>query len=62
MSTEGLILEIDYRESLILQLLNPQLPIKVSDTINKSGDILYKICNLDVGDFIFKKNNSENIL
>lgn len=56
-STESLVLEIDYRESFILQLLNPQLPIKVSDTINKSGDIVYKICNLDVGDFIFKKGD-----
>ena len=50
-----LILEIDYRENSILSLLNPDLPIKVSDTIYEKGDILYKICNLDIGDFIFKK-------
>jgi ERCC4-type nuclease len=53
----NLILEIDYRESCIIKLLNPKLQIKVSDTIYKTGDLLYKICNLDVGDFIFKREN-----
>lgn len=56
MSNENLILEIDYRESFILQLLNPEVQIKVSETVYKTGDLLYKICNLDVGDFIFKKS------
>lgn len=50
-----LILEIDYRESCIIKLLNPDLQIKVSDTVYKTDNLLYKICNLDIGDFIFKK-------
>lgn len=56
-NTENLILEIDYRESCIIKLLNPDLQIKVSDTVYKKDDLLYKICNLDVGDFIFKRGD-----
>ena len=51
----SLILEIDYRENSILKMINQDLPIKVSDVVYENGDLLYKICNLDVGDFIFKK-------
>jgi ERCC4-type nuclease len=57
MTNKSLILEIDYRESSILKLLNSELPIKVSDTIYEKDEILYKISNLDVGDFIFKKDD-----
>lgn len=63
MNTElTLVLEIDYREAEIISLFNPELQIKVSDTIYENNGVYYKICNLHIGDFIFKKyqNKSKN--
>lgn len=68
MIIEKIILEIDYRENVILSLLNPDLPIKTSETlysIKNEECVFYKICNLPIGDFIFKKiimdKNTEQI-
>lgn len=58
MIIEQIILEIDYRENVILSLLNSDIPIKTSETlysIKNEEHIKYKICNLPIGDFIFKK-------
>jgi len=58
MIIEQIILEIDYRENAILSLLNPDVPIKIGETlysIKNEERIKYKICNLPIGDFIFKK-------
>lgn len=54
------IIEVDYRESKILKLIDPQQQIICNDiiygpiTINNIS-FYYKISNLSVGDFIFKK-------
>ena len=59
-----LILEIDYRESKILKLINHNIPIVCGDTIygpikiSNTLSYYYKICNLPLGDFIIKTENS----
>ena len=56
MIIETIVLEIDYRENAILLLLNPDLEIKTSEILYTFNDhIFYKICNLPIGDFVFKK-------
>lgn len=60
-SPSQLLIEIDYRESKILKLINAQQQIICNNkiygpiTINNIP-FYYKISNLTVGDFIFKKN------
>lgn len=59
------LLEIDYRESKILKLIDPDIRITCSDEIYgpvviNNIILYYKISNLPVGDFIFKKQD-ENI-
>lgn len=62
---EQYILEIDYRECKLLQLIDENIQIICSDTIHGPVSInnisfYYKISNLSIGDFIFKKQN-ENL-
>jgi ERCC4-type nuclease len=59
-----LILDIDYRESKILYLINSTIEIKVSNIIHgpikKYGiEFYYKISNLPIGDFIIKEDNKK---
>lgn len=60
--TNTLIIEVDYRESKILKLIDQKQQIICDDvlygpvTINNIT-FYYKICNLSIGDFIFKKGN-----
>jgi len=53
-----IILEIDYRENSILKLFLAE-NIKISDNIYSFENINYKICNLHIGDFVFKNNMNE---
>lgn len=53
-----MILEIDYREISIINILCPELRIKTSDKLYYSGELCFKICNLPIGDFIFKEDDN----